>query len=56
MHATKPQTFNYFSLPWREAGAEGEEIKLSIPQSPATAFCTRIASIGAESLKWLSGT
>lgn len=32
MHATKPQAFNYFSLPWWEAGVEGEEIKLGTPQ------------------------
>lgn len=31
MRATKPQTFNYFCLPWWRAGA-GEEIKLSLPQ------------------------
>lgn len=52
MHATKLQTFNYFSLPWQEAGVEGGRGKIKhSSKSPTTAFCAGIVSIREESLK-----
>lgn len=52
MHATKPQVFNYFCLPWREAGVEGEGDKIKhSSKSPATAFYVGTVSIREGSLK-----
>lgn len=52
MHANKPQVFNYFVLPWREAGVEGEGDKIKhSSKSPATAFYVGLVSIREGSLK-----
>lgn len=53
MHANKPQVFNYFSLPWQEAGVEGEGDKIikNSSKSSATSFYVGIVFIRGWSLK-----